>query len=46
MITMKFIVFSIFYGNESEKRRCTKYNLVKEYDENKNIKRCIKRDIL
>ena len=35
---MRFNDFSIFYGNESEKRRCTKYNLVKEYDENKTLR--------
>ncbi len=42
MLTLRFIVYSIFYGNETEKRKCVEYNVTKEYDESKTLKEVLK----
>ena len=42
MILLTFKIFSIFHGNENEKRKCTEYHISKRYDDNKTLREVLK----
>jgi len=42
MVSLTFKIFSIFYGNKTEKRKCTEINITKEYEDNKTLREVLK----